>query len=528
MNLVATLYYLLILRKNRFMNSLTKVDTWIKIVSLLFVLYIFINSVQSSVFLVDVIETKFSRHTEYQAALFNIIFFMIFALNVFTIFFMGNSDNYLSKSTALRRMPISIKVSVLCDIIAGVGEVFNVVFIPLYFSVYFLVGNVFTIGNIFLFSAIFILFIIFISNTIYLLVGLSTLFVPYKHKALIALLGGVLIFVLLTVFINQSSLLTKGSIIGIGSFLTIFPTGVFIYVSQSLAENNFFLTFVIIFFYFTLINILFFVLNVILIKKNVKAPILPFINRRKKSFWSKISINPLLRKNVLYFLRSPKMIVNSFLFFVFYVITLISSLSSESIDVSSDKTLLLIITFISVHVVSVLISGGNVFGHEFSAVINYFFAPISLQRVLVAKIFIPIGYAVINFLISVVVLIYFHISLLDFLLYWSLVLLITLIFVLLGLVFSIYLPRTISFTALNGLNTSLITAILSLILALLVAGGSAIILSITSRVIKIAVVVVLLVIGLTLLFYFKSIIYNISKLFVNRKKRLIEICQKEY
>lgn len=329
MNLVVTLYYLLILRKNRFMYSLTKVDTWIKIVSLLIVVYIFVNSVQSSAFIVNLVKTKLSYGSEHQTALFNIILFLVLVLNVFTIFFISNSDKYLSNSSALRRMPVSVKASVLCDITAGVGEVLNVVFIPFYFSVYFLAGNTFSLSNILLFSVVYVLFIVFISNTIYIIVNISKLFITSKYKSIVTIFLMILIFAVVEFFINRSSLLTNESIISIGSLLKFSPTGAIIHFAQSLAANNFFLTFLTIFFYFILINIIFFALNVILMKKNVKAAILPFTNRYKKSFWSKISINPLLRKNVLYFLRSPKMIANSILLFVFYVITLISSLSSE-------------------------------------------------------------------------------------------------------------------------------------------------------------------------------------------------------
>lgn len=530
MKALLIIYYLIKLKVNHFGYSLKKLDTWIKIVSLLFVFYIFINSVQSSVFMVDLLKTKLAYCGEYQNALFNINLFIIFVLNVFSIFFMGSSNNYLSNHSALLRMPISIKKIVLSDIIAGVSDIFNVVFFPFYFSVYFLIGNIFILSNILLFSIVLVLFIIFTSNTIYLIAGIFKLLViPSKHKSIIALFSVILVLAVLKFIINQSSLLTKEYIINIGSFLSVFPTGAIIHFAQGLATNNSFFTFLAVLSYFVLINIILFALNIIVIKKVTYMNKVYFDSRREKPLLSIVRINPFLRKNVLYFLRSPKMIANAFLIFVFYTITLVPMLSSNSIDTSSNETMLaLIITFLSIHVVSVLIFGGNVFGHEFSAVINYFFAPISLQQVLVAKMFIPICYTMINFLIGAFVLIYSHISLLNFLLYLVVIFFSSLIFILLGLLFSIYFPKAISYTTMNGLNTSLITVILSLVLTLLFAAVSVIIFGVVSTVLKVVIVIMLFAIGFILLFYYKGILYNISKIFVQQKERLISVCQKKY
>jgi len=526
------IYYLIKLRINFFVNSLKKFDTWLKIVSLFFFCYVFINSLQSSVFMSDLLKAKHIQFGEYQNALLNIILFIVFVLNVFLTLFMGSSYNSLSNNSTLQRLPIAKNNIIISDIIAGVFDIFNVLFIPLYFLVYFFIIDTFNIGNFILFSAVLILFLILVSNIIYLLTSvLKYLVVQSKNKAISALLTITLILALPGIITKNSVLITKESIIYLGSFLTISPTGAIIHLIYSMRGNIHVFTFFSILSYFVLLNIILFYLNKSLIQKNQNLNKVFFGGRRKRTLLNLLRINnPFIRKNVFYFLRSPKMTVNAFFFFAFYPIILFPFLSSSSsIDAISDNALIaIILTFLGIHSISILIWGSNVFAHEYSSVINYFIAPVLLRNALFAKTVIPLFYATLNFIIASFVLIYLHVSFLNLILFWGLLFVSCLVFIQLGFLLSIYFPKAISFTSINGMNTSLISAVLSLILTIIFVSVSSRIYGVGSLVLKEVIIFILFSSWLIVFFYYKKIFHNISKIFAQQKGRIILSCQKKY
>lgn len=537
MKSIKVIYYLLKLKWNLFWNSVKRIKTWINVISLIFVLILLFNSIQSSSFIVETFRTQFPTDNKYFNSLFNVILFFVFISNIFAAFFFGNLSNSLTSISTLARYPISLNKIVFYHIITGFGEIFNILFIPIYIAAYFVAGNKFFSTN-FLFFIILLLFLIFFINNVFQILRNIASFLVSFNKFQWIIPPFIVIFIIITVELFPrlpSFLLTKDNIIRFSDFLTIFPSSVFFDFIKNTAIRFSLSNFVLNLAYFVIINYLILIINIYFTKKLYSinyGKISSQMWRNKRflfNFISIININPIIKKNIIYFLRSPKMLVNIIFLLVGCLSIVIPVLLRKSnYNEFSEILISLKIMFLSFQTIIILILGGNIFGQEYNGIINYFIRPILPQNILTAKMIIPFILAIFNLFFSTIVLIFLNEKLVDYLLYISILFSSSMIFIFIGTFLSIHFPKSIPYYQINGLNTSLVTMFLSFLLLLLFAGIQIVLFSITDYLTKSIIIITLFIVGIIIIYYAKKILFKLSKILIYQKEKIILLCNQLY
>ena len=312
------IYYLLKLKKNIFLNSLKKYDTWMKIISGTLLFIIFFYSLQLLNNIVIIFKGQFSLTNEYRNAIFDMAMFSFFILNVFAVFFMSNLTTKTTISV-LSRFPISLNEIIIYCLVESYMEYFNIFFILLYFSIYFLIGGVILSLNFMLFCMIFILFSFLVNNTIFLIRNVANLILYFHRPPKIAMFIIIAMILLAVVIIPIFSSIFSFAynVIKLSTLLSFSPSSIFSFFIKNIGLPNLFTRFMLTASYFVIFNYVIYIINLNSLKKlfSVKFAVSPMKVLSKKSFFSftiaNISINPIFRKNIIYFFRSPNTKVES-------------------------------------------------------------------------------------------------------------------------------------------------------------------------------------------------------------------------
>lgn len=472
-----SIYSLVKLNNIIFKNTLVKTDNRFKIIALVLIVFLLLNSIQSSPLLVQYAKDWFNKDSVLFRPLFNIILFIVFIANILTTFYLNSSNCSHNLFKTLLHYPIKFSSIIFYIIISGIGDFINLLFFPLYVAAILILNTAFGWISLLILLVILFLFLFSISNIIYLVNNIFVLISSTKHSKKIILLSS-LLFILISIVIIETLphyLQNFNNIISTGKYLEIFPTGVFISfilnTRSDIVIANIFSTLV----YFITLNVLLFTLNYQIAKY--------FRNRSygksiitidlKRSLLTKylliIPVNPFSKKDLAYTLRSLRTMPVHLIIAIVIPILIYAfgyTIQDKALNYYDLKNLLSFsFLFISLLVVSF---AGNIYAFDGKAVINYFFRPISgsssiKSKTLIANIYVAaiIFINLILFLISRTEISY--IIFCELILYMSYLLL-----MFFALYLSIFFPKDVLFNSMNGFLTPLVTLFIFMITAIII------------------------------------------------------------
>lgn len=265
-----------------------------------------------------------------------------------------------------------------------------------------------------------------------------------------------------------SLLPTKESILAFSNVLNYFPSGNFCYYLKATDTGFIFGGFANAFIYLLIAISFLFVINLKLIKilKTKSFGLTSSTKHKRKvnplSFISNLKVNPLVKKNIIYTIRSPRTLVGTLYLLGLYIFALVAVLIKSPDSTKGLKfALLLIPVFQVVNFVGI---GANIFAYDYEGVISYFIYPITSNDLVKSKYFIPIFFACINMIFGSIFLFLFKIDMRDFIFLTSFLIIISFIFMGIGYLLSVYFPKSVGFYSMIGPAISFSTLIITLIL----------------------------------------------------------------
>jgi len=513
-----TLLSILRIQTKIFINNITKLNTVLKIIYLIGFVLILYNYTQTGSFLVGAIRMHFNREATdfYETA--NLLFSIILLLNLVSVFFLS-SGYTLTKQ--LNYFPITLIKIVSYEIVVGVFDISNIVFVGIFFLIYFIVSNNFVIQSFLQFLSLFILFVLLISNISLFIKNVVYYYLLFFRKNKIIQVVS-FILPIVAVKLLQTITVSKINITKLSNFLNYLPSGRLLLFSYS--KHSSLLFFFETSIYFLFLNLIFLIVNITLTKRLSKKRFLSIANsnRTKNSlsnFVKNSKLNPFIKKEILYHFRSIKMIFNFLILTIGYSLLIYYVITKSNY---SDNKLLLEFQNLGLllNAILIIILTGNIFRFDEQSIKAYFIFPTQPSIIINAKIRITHFFLLLNSLMVTISLIYLKIPVLNFLVFIALLLLTSYFFHYVGLLFSIYFPKKIDMNALNGLNVSVVTLIISIPILFIVFLFVQYVLSFTELLPQI--IVIMFVIILSGLLYKLQITDKLGKLLNKRKTLIIE------
>ena len=513
-----TLLSILRIQTKIFINNITKLNTVLKIIYLIGFVLILYNYTQTGSFLVGAIRMHFNREATdfYETA--NLLFSIILLLNLVSVFFLS-SGYTLTKQ--LNYFPITLIKIVSYEIVVGVFDISNIAFVGIFFLIYFLVSNNFVIQSFLQFLSLFILFVLLISNISLFIKNVVYYYLLFFRKNKIIQVVS-FILPIVAVKLLQTITVSKINITKLSNFLNYLPSGRLLLFSYS--KHSSLLFFFETSIYFLFLNLIFLIVNITLTKRLSKKRFLSIANsnRTKNSlsnFVKNSKLNPFIKKEILYHFRSIKMIFNFLILTIGYSLLIYYVITKSNY---SDNKLLLEFQNLGLllNAILIIILTGNIFRFDEQSIKAYFIFPTQPSIIINAKIRITHFFLLLNSLMVTISLIYLKIPVLNFLVFIALLLLTSYFFHYVGLLFSIYFPKKIDMNALNGLNVSVVTLIISIPILFIVFLFVQYVLSFTELLPQI--IVIMFVIILSGLLYKLQITDKLGKLLNKRKTLIIE------
>jgi len=456
-----TLLSILKIQTKIFINNLAKINSILKIIYFFAFIFILFNYSQTGRFLINYIKVHFNRADAHFYEIANLLFFAIFLLNLLSVFFVG-TGNTLSKQ--LKFFPISLSKIVSYEILTGIFDITNLMFVGIYISIYFMFAETFLLLSFFKFFIIFSLFVLLVSNISFFIKNIvSNYFALHRKKKIIQIISIILFIVcfqyLQTLKINNFNL-TKFS-----GILNHYPSGRYLLFGFKAQPSSLFFLGTLT--YFLFFNLMFLLVNASLTKKLLRINNAGAAKSNKiktifsVSYYVKNSkFNTLQKKEILYHLRSYKMSINFFFLFLCYTLFLYLLLFNKNLG--NIKELLSTLQNIGLffHIIIIVSLTGNIFRFGDLDLKPYFLFPISTIELISSKVIITYLWLVVNFIVVTIGLFHSGITFSNYLFYIALLLITFYLFHFLAILLSIYFPKKLNMDAINGLNLSFVTLLI--------------------------------------------------------------------
>lgn len=438
-----------------------------KLIAFFVMLFAIFGYYQSADFFTNFLKLNFDIRDKVFLRNLHSFLFAIFLLNIYTNFFFGAAS---SLSRSLIFYPVIKKKIIFFEALTDTFNLFNLPYFGIYFSTYLLFNDSFLSLHFIKFIVILFLFLFLIGALIFFFRYIILIyFVAHPKKKIFQILSLVLFIILLQLFLNSKT--DDNIAIKLYHFLIYFPTGKFL-ESQIIVAGSY-VEFAKIFFYFIFLNLLFFIVNIFLWKKSFRAKeefnaapkfrILKFqvpkflIDLKKNVFKN---LHPLLKKEILYHSRSPRII---FLLIVllfgysalFYLAVFTGDMGNKFEALHTIKNMGLFF-----HAILIQIYSGNIFRFDSPGVKSYFILPVSAKDIINSKSAATYYFLFLNFVFISATLIFLRIQLIDYFVFLALLLFIFCVFQVPAILVSIYFPKKVNVNTVNGLNISLIALIL--------------------------------------------------------------------
>lgn len=524
------LIYLLVTLKNRiFKNTIFKSENWSKIIALILFFLVFLNTLQSSAFIVQFVKDNFDQNSVLFRPLFEIILFIVFIFNIISTLTLSGSDHSHNFLRTLAIYPIKFNRIIFYEIITGLIDIITLLFLPLYVGTIFLSGIMIGWINSFAIFLILFLFLFSISNIISLLRNTINLISFGKHSKILMMFftfsaGFVLVLILKQI---PNILTNTNTLVSVAEYIKLFPTSVFTSVLLG-SSSDFYYNFIIASLYFVILNSMFFLLNIYsakLLRKKSFGKIYHKFSIKKSiltRLFIDVRVNPFSKKDAAYTLRSIRTMPSHLMILLFLVLISVTSFKQSGLNNQNlaDRFSLPFL-FISMIVLSF---SANAFAFEGRSIINYFYRPISSNATLKSKMFISNFYFIIISAGNLLIMLFSKTKLLDLLFFEVVYLLGYIILLAYAFPLSIYFPKNVNFTAMSGFLTSLPSLFIFIVLALVTWLGFYGVFQfyLTSQ----FRLMILLAVGLfiLLIIYYRAKIFAIiGRLLSSRKEKVIQI-----
>ncbi|GBD91839.1 hypothetical protein BMS3Abin04_02571 [bacterium BMS3Abin04] len=518
------------LKKKEFIHSFKKSDFWVRAVTVVFIIYLIVNSITTSGFVVQFVKSNFDPGSQNFIPVFNIIVFLLFVSNLIAIIFLGTAKYDQSSIKTLLRYPITLKQIIFFRTLSVSAELLNIMFIPFYIAAYFIVGNTFDFTSIILFLFILLLFLFCFNSIIEFLRNFTAAIISLKkYKFLFWFFSFALTLVIVLIIPKISFYFSnEQSIKKLSDILFYFPTGIFTKSIFALSgQSDVFQIFryalYLFLFGFSLSGI-----NLYLVKfyktrdfgktwkkKKLKEPVIP-------KLLNKTSLGPFEKKNIFYLYRSPRALLN-ILVFIMYEILLAYFVTVRLHDKSALNIYVAVSFIVLFQSLIILGYAGNFFAFDYSGIINYFFRPLKTERLIKSKILILNILVIFNSLVFIYFAFLFRINIYDVLLQINALIFVYFVSLFVAILLSLFFPKTVGFYAMMGMNAPFMAVLISMIISMGFWGLDYLLLAkINSIRVELTIIFFVFLLNLSLVYYKKSIFGFFDKILINQKEKIID------
>ncbi|MHB1687143.1 MAG: hypothetical protein ACYCVH_07200 [Ignavibacteriaceae bacterium] len=483
--------------------------------------------------MVQYIKDNFNKDSVLFRPLFSLILFIIFISNIFTTFFLSGTNYSQNLFKTLLLYPVRFNRIIFYEIISGMGDFINLLFLPFYAAAIFIPDRLSGWSNIITFLTTLLLFLLSVSSIIYLLKNLFALISSSKHSRKLLYFLSILFGIIFIVIIHRLPLFLKdaNNLTSAEKFLGLFPTGIYsnfiLNAESSLISYNFLSTLS----YFLALNIILFALNYRIAKfiRNKSYITIFHKNSLKKSLLTRlflsVPVNPFSKKDIVYTLRSLRTMFFHLMIAVFVPILIFAYMKNTLDKEQNFNNIINQFSFSILFNFSIGLNfAGNIFAFEGNAIINYFFRPISYASIIKSKTFIPNYYIVIILLTNLILLLILCTEFSIIIFYELLIFLNYFLLLLLALPLSIYFPKEVNFNAMNSFLTSLVSLFIFLILAFILwfIFQTTLAFYIHSNY-KFLIFLILCFMIVPFLYYKEKIFSRLGRLLLKRKEKIITV-----
>lgn len=524
-----SIYSLTRLKYKIFKNTIFKSENWSKIIAIILLLLVFLNTLQSSVFFVQYIKDNFNKSSVLFRPLFEIILLIIFISNIISTLTLSGSDYSRNFLKTIILYPIKFNRLISYEIINGVVDIISLFFLPFYVSAVFLSGVVVGWTNALAVLIVLFLLLFSISNLIFLFRNTIGLINFAKHARKLILLIYFLAGFASVIILKQlpNFLANPNNLINTVGYIKLFPTSRFTSVLLS-SSTNLLYSFIITILYFAILNLLLFSLNIysarLLKKKRYGKTYQKFSGEVSTltKVLSRIKLNPFSKKDIAYTLRSIRTMPSHLMILIFVGIILFTSLKQpgqNSYNLSEQFSISFL--FLSLIVLSFLT---NVFSFEANSIINYFYRPVSNNSTLKSKMFISNFYYIIISVVNLIVMSISKTKLLDIIFFEIVFLLSYLFLLIISFPLSIYFPKKVSFEAMSGFLTSLISLFIFSVLTFVSWVALYLLFQLYLKAeIKFVFILSVLVAVIPFIYYRENILSVFGSMLSQRKEKIIQV-----
>lgn len=518
------------LKKKEFIHSFKKSDFWVKAVTVVFIVYFAVNSITASSFIAQFVKNNFKLTSQNFTPVFNVVLFVIFLFNIIAIIFLGTAKYDQSNIKTLLRYPIALKQIIFFRTLSVSAEIINILFVPFYIAAYFIAGNAFDYSSVILFLFILLLFLFCVNSIIEFLRNLAAAIIsPKRFKFLFWSFSFVLTLVIVLIISKIPYFFSnEQSIKKLSDILFYFPTGIFTKSIFALGGQSNISQILVYALYLILFSVILFVINLALVKfyknrdfgkakkeKKLKEPVIP-------KLLNKTSLDPFAKKNVFYFYRSPRGLLN-ILIFIIYEIWFVFLVTAR-IQVKSSHHSYIVICFTILFESALLFAyAGNFFAFDYSGVINYFFRPLKTENLIKSKILLPNILVIFNGLVFIYFVFLLRMNIYDVLLQINILIFVYFVSLFVAVLLSFYFPKEVGFYAIMGMNAPFFAVLISIIISMGFWGLDYLLLAkINSVRIELIIAFVTFLFNITFLYYKKSSYVFFDKVLINQKEKIID------
>ncbi len=492
--------------------------------------YFTVNSITAGTFVTQFIKANFDLASQNFIPVLNIVLFVLFSVNIILIIFLGTARYDQSAIKILLRYPISLKQIIFFRTLAVSAEVINILFLPLYIAAYFIAGNSFNFTSVTLFLFILMSFLFCINSIIESLRNLTSAIISLnKFKfffwsfSAFLMTAFVLMLSKIPAFFSDEQSIKKFS-----EILFCLPTGIFTESLFALKEQ---INISQIFFYvlyLILFSTILYAINLALVKfyknrdfgkketkKKFKIPVI-------SKLLGKTSLGPFAKKNIYYFYRSPRRLINILaiigyeIWLMFIVTVKIQTKGSHDSHIISCLTILFESGLI-------FANAGNFFAFDYSGIINYFFRPLKTENLIKSKILITNLLVMFNGLVFIYFVFLLRINIYDVLLQINILVFVYFVSLFVAVLLSFYFPKEVGFYAIMGMNAPFPAVLISILISLGFWGADYFLLAkINSVRNELIITFVTFLFNIAFLYYRKSSYVFFDKILINRKENIID------
>lgn len=523
MNAVKTIVLFFTIKRKILFNSFKKSDSVATLLTVFLLAIVAYYSIVSSGVFAAVLKQLLHRGSDFFVPAVSLVLFLIFVINILAPLFLGGIQDKKNILNVLLHFPFTLPKIVFFEILSGMGDLLVVCFLPLYVAVFWLVTPVFQWAGFALLLPGLVLFWFMISNLVVLLkTSVNLLLSNRTLKRILFFLYSLILFaIMLSPELPFSEkLMQKSTLLLMSPILAVTPSGIFLSYLQSFATSTPVIHWALTFLSLSVLNVLILAGNLLLAtywrgrRLNLSGAS-PTARRRSilKRVFNSIRMPPFLKKDIIYIMRSPRMMVNFLLPFLWIFFYWRHPQSKEIVPLS----MLLFFSMIGIY-------ASNMFSIEFSGIVNYFMRPVTAPQTLKnkAQVFSIMALFAIFVLLSKLILLdvkYLVFVAALFMLYYFL-------FLYVGLAVSVYFPFAVGYRAFWGRQVSFPTVAIFLILISISVGLMFVFVPQFNREsFSVVIVASILIIDLILVGLRSMYFTKLGEIFQNRKEKIIETCQ---